>query len=136
MDVDGALELLRTHHRAVLHTFRADGSPQMSPIVCALEEGGTIGVSTRETAMKVHNLRRDPRASLCVLGDGFFGEWCQVDGTAEIVALPDAMDPLIEMYRTIAGEHPDWADFRAAMVRERRVVVRVTPERAGPNRSG
>ncbi len=86
--------------------------------------------------MKVKNLRRDPCASLCVINDGFFGEWCQVEGPAEIVSLPEAMDLLVDYYRRLSGEHPDWDDYRAAMERERRVIVRVTIERAGPTVSG
>ncbi len=93
-------------------------------------------ISTRETALKTKNLRRRPRASLCVFTDGFFGEWVQVDGDAEIISLPDAMDLLIDYYRRISGEHPDWDDYRAAMVRDQRVIVRVSITRAGPDVSG
>jgi PPOX class probable F420-dependent enzyme len=93
-------------------------------------------VSSRETAVKTKNLRRDGHASLCVMNDGFYGPWVQVDGTAEVVSLPEAMDGLVEYYRQVAGEHPDWDDYRAAMQREKRVLLRITPERAGPNVSG
>jgi PPOX class probable F420-dependent enzyme len=86
--------------------------------------------------MKTKNLKRDPRASLCVISDGFFGEWVQVDGTATVVSLPDALDGLVDYYRRIAGEHPDWDDYRNAMQREQRVLVRVGLERAGPTKSG
>jgi PPOX class probable F420-dependent enzyme len=86
--------------------------------------------------MKTRNLRRDPRAALCVLNDGWFGDWIQVSGNAEVIALPDAMDLLVETYRSIAGEHPDWDDYRAAMVRDQRVIVRVTIAAAGPDRRG
>jgi len=108
----------------------------MSPVAHAVDEEGRVLISSREPAYKVRNLRRDPQASLCAIGDGFFGEWIQVDGTAEILALPEAMDLLVHAYRQIAGEHPDWDDFRAAMVRDRRVIIRISIERAGPDRSG
>jgi PPOX class probable F420-dependent enzyme len=93
-------------------------------------------MSTRETAYKTRNMRRDPRVSLCIFVDKFFGDWIQIDGAAEIISLPDALEPLVAYYRTIVGEHPDWEDYRAAMVREQRVLVRITIERAGPNRRG
>ena len=136
MDVDEARAFLADNHRAVLATRRGDGRPQLSPIATALDDEGRVLISSRETAIKVKNLRRDPHASLCVLNDGFFGEWCQVEGPAEIVSLPEAMELLVDYYRRISGEHPDWDDYRAAMERDRRVIVRVTIERAGPTVSG
>jgi PPOX class probable F420-dependent enzyme len=136
MDIDEARSFVRDHHRAVMTTRRANGDPQLSPVVCSVDADGRVAVSTRETAMKVKNLRRHPRVSLCVLNDGFFGDWIQVDGTATIVSLPEAMELLVEYYRSLAGEHPDWDDYRAAMERERRVLVRIDVERAGPDRSG
>ena len=136
MDLDEARAFLRDHHRAVLVTLRADGRPQASPVLAAVDADGKAAISSRETAMKTRNARRDPRVSLCVLSDGFFGSWIQVDGRAEIVSLPDAMEPLVDLYRRTAGEHPDWDDYRAAMERERRVVLRIDIERAGPDRSG
>ena len=93
-------------------------------------------VSTRETAIKAKNLARDPRATLCVLNDRFFGEWIAIDGTAEIVHLPEAMEVLIDYYRRVAGEHPDWDDYREAMQRDQRVILRITITRAGPDTSG
>jgi PPOX class probable F420-dependent enzyme len=93
-------------------------------------------ISSRETAYKVRNLRRDPRASLCALSDAFVGEWIQVDGTAEIISLPAAMDLLVDYYRRLSGEHPDWDDYRAAMQRDARVIIRLPLERAGPDRAG
>jgi PPOX class probable F420-dependent enzyme len=136
MDPDLARAFVSKHHRAVLATSRADGRPQLSPVTCALDSSGRVVISTRETAVKTKNLRRDPVASLCVFTDGFFGEWVQVEGTAEIVSLPDAMELLVEYYRTVSGEHPDWDDYRAAMRRDQRVIVRIDITRAGPNVSG
>ena len=136
MDLGQAADFLRAHHRAVLATSRADGRPQLSPVLCVADDEGRILISTRETALKTRNLRRDPYASLCAFTDGFFGEWVQVEGDAEIISLPDAMDLLVDYYRRVAGEHSDWADYRAAMTRDRRVIVRITPTRAGPNVSG
>ena len=136
MDVDEARAFVRQHHNAVLSTRRKDGTPQLSPVAVGLDDAGRLVVSTRETAVKVTNLRRDPAASLCVLSDGFYGSWIQVDGTAEIVSLPGAMPLLVDYYRSLRGEHPDWDDYRAAMQRERRVIVRITIESAGPTRAG
>ena len=136
MDADTAREFLRTHHHAVLATYRADGSLQMSPITADVDPDGMVVVSTRETALKTKNLRRDPRASLCVLSDGFYGDWMLVDGRATVVSLPEAMAGLVEYYRRVAGEHPDWDDYRQAMERDQRVIVRIALERAGPEKHG
>jgi PPOX class probable F420-dependent enzyme len=136
MTADEAREFIAAHHRAVLATQRADGRPQLSPVLCALDDEGRVIISTRETAVKTKNLRRHPYASLCVLSDSFFGDWVQVEGAADVISLPDAMDLLVDYYRRTAGEHPDWADYRAAMVRDRRVIVRISIERAGPDVSG
>ena len=136
MDVGRAADFLRAHHRAVLATSRSDGRPQLSPVTCTVDDENRVLISTRETALKTRNLRRRPRASLCVFTDNFFGEWVQVEGDVEIIPLPDAMDLLVEYYRSISGEHPDWDDYRAAMVRDQRVIVRITITRAGPDTSG
>ena len=136
MKLDDALDFVREHHDAIMLTQRRDGSPQMSPIACNVDADRKIVVSTRETALKTTNLRRDRRVSLCVITHGFYGDWIQVDGTATVIHLPEAMELLVDYYRRASGEHPDWDDYRAAMVREQRVIVRITPERAGPDRSG
>jgi PPOX class probable F420-dependent enzyme len=136
VDIKSAAEFLRVHHRAVLATVRADGRPQLSPVVAAADDQGRILISTRETAIKARNLARDPHASLCVVSDSFFGEWIQAEGTAELVHLPEALDLLEHYYRLISGEHPDWEDYRAVMRRERRLVIRITLSRAGPDKSG
>jgi len=108
----------------------------MSPVVVAVDDDGRVLVSTRETAIKAKNLARDPQASLCVISDGFFGEWVQADGQAELIHLPEALPLLEDYYRRISGEHPDWEDYRAAMRRERRLIVRITIDRAGPDVTG
>jgi PPOX class probable F420-dependent enzyme len=136
VDPERAREFLRAHHRAVLATSRADGRPQLSPVAAAVDAEGRVLISTRETAIKTKNLARDPHASLCVLNDRFFGEWVSIEGTTEIIHLPDAMDLLTDYYRRVAGEHPDWDDYRDAMRRDRRVILRITITRAGPDKSG
>lgn len=136
MDLDEARDFLREHHRAVLHTYRRDGSPQLSPVVVTVDDLGHAIVSTRETSIKVTNLERDPRASLCVFPDAFFGPWMRIDGTAEIVHLPEALEPLVDYYRRVAGEHDDWDTYRQAMRDERRVLLRITLTNAGPDVAG
>ncbi len=136
MDRDDARAFLAEHHRGVLATRRADGEVQMSPVLCALDAKGRVVVSTRETARKTHHVRRDPRVALCVLPDGFFGRWIQVEGRAEVVEQPEATEGLVDYYRRVSGEHPDWAAYRQAMVEERRVLLAVTLVRAGPDLEG
>lgn len=136
MDLDQARNFLGEHHRAVLVTRRSDDRLQTSPVITTVDDEGRALISSRETAYKVKNLRRDPRATLCGFTDNFFGDWVQVEGTAEIVSLPEAMDLLIDYYRRISGEHPNWAEYREAMTQEQRVMVRIAIDDAGPDRSG
>ena len=136
MDLATAQQFLTTHQRAVLSTRRRDGRPQLSPVTVGVDAAGRAIVSSRDTAYKTRNLRRDPHASLCVFDDDFFGPWVQVDGTAEVLSLPDAMELLVDYYRRVAGEHPNWADYRRAMERERRVLLRISIDSAGPDRKG
>jgi PPOX class probable F420-dependent enzyme len=136
MQLERAREFMRVNHRAVLATGRSDGHPQLSPVTVGVSADGRVLISTRETAMKTKNLERDPYASVCVMNDGFFGDWVQAEGTAEIIKLPEAMDLLVDYYRRVSGEHPDWDDYRQAMRRDRRVIVAITLTRAGPDRSG
>ena len=136
MDLDKARAFLKANHRSVLATRRRDGAPQMSPVVHAVDDDGRICISSRETAIKAANIRRDPRVSLLAINDQFFGEWVQIDGTATIVSLPEAMDVLVFYYRQVSGEHPDWDDYRAAMVRDQRVLIKLSLTRAGPDVSG
>ncbi|HVV24024.1 MAG TPA: PPOX class F420-dependent oxidoreductase [Pseudonocardiaceae bacterium] len=126
---------LRDRDRAILTTLRADGRPQMSPVTYGVDGEGRIAVATYPQRAKVRNLRRDPRASLCVLSDDW-DPWVQVDGTAEVIDLPDAVEPLVEYFRSISGEHPDWDEYREAMRRQGKSLVRVTIERWGPLATG
>jgi PPOX class probable F420-dependent enzyme len=136
MDIPAAQAFLRDSHHGVLSTSRADGRPQLSPVTATVDGEGRVIISTRETAMKVRNLRRDPQVSLAAFTDQFYGDWVQVEGTAEVVALPEALELLVDYYRRASGEHPDWDEYRAAMVEQKRVIVRFAIERAGPNVSG
>ena len=136
MSPEQAQQFLRDHHRAVLATLRSDGRPQMSPVTCALDDEGRVLISTRETAVKTRNLRRNPFASVCAFTDAFYGPWVQAEGMAELISLPDAMELLVEYYRLVSGEHPDWDDYRAAMEREKRVLLRISVSKAGPDVSG
>ena len=136
MTPDDARAFFRTNHRAVIATRRADGGVQMSPVAAVCDEDGSIVVSSRETAIKVRNVRRDPRAWVCGLNDGFFGQWIQAEGPASVESLPNAMDALVRYYRLGFGEHSDWDDYRGAMVRDKRVIIRVAIDRAGPTVMG
>ena len=135
MDLDAAVAFMRENHRAVLSTFRKDGRPQMSPVAVGLDDDQRPVISTREPAYKVKNIRRDPRVSVCVMADGS-RDWIQIDGTASLLHLPEAMDLLVTYYRSVAGEHPDWDDYRRAMVEDQRMIIRIDVERAGPDRQG
>jgi len=118
MDLEKAREFIRANHRAVMLTWHADGRPQMSPVLVGCDAEGHLVISSRETAVKTRNLRRNPQVFLTVMTDAFFGPWIQVEGAAEVISLPEAMDHLIAYYRGISGEHPDWDDYRAAIERE------------------
>jgi PPOX class probable F420-dependent enzyme len=125
-----AVEFVNENIRAVLATRRSNGDPQLSPITISVDGEARVVFSTTEDRTKTKNLRRDPRASLSVLKEAFFGGSIQIDGGAEIVSLPEAMELLVDYYRSIRGEHPDWDDYRAAMQREGRCLVRIDIERA------
>jgi PPOX class probable F420-dependent enzyme len=129
------LQFLRTRHHAVLLTRRRSGAPQMSPVTCGVDAEGRVVVSTYPERAKAVNARRDPAVSLCVLSDEW-DPWVQVDGTAEVLDLPDSVEPLVEYYRSIAGEHPDWDEYRRAMVDQGKSLIRVTIESWGPIASG
>jgi PPOX class probable F420-dependent enzyme len=130
------LAFLRPRHHALLVTHRRDGAPQLSPVSAGIDPEGRVVVSTYPQRAKTRNARRDPRVSLCFLSDDWDGAWVQVDGTAEVLDLPEALEPLVDYYRSIAGEHPDWDDYRAAMVRQGKSLLRVSIERWGPVATG
>ncbi|MGP3924598.1 PPOX class F420-dependent oxidoreductase [Streptomyces sp. 8N616] len=136
VDLEGLLEFVRPRHRAILLTTRADGRPQGSPLTCGIDDSGRLVVSTYPERAKSRNARRDPRASLIVLSDEWNGPWVQIDGTAEVIDPPESVEPLVEYYRNIAGEHPDWDEYRAAMIRQGKSLIRITPERWGPIATG
>ena len=135
-DREQLLEFLRPRHHAILMTTRRDGRPQSSPNTCGVDAEGRIVISTYPERAKVHNIRRDPRVSVCVLSPEFNGPWVQVDGTAEVLDLPAALEPLVEYFRVISGEHPDWDEYQQAMRDQGKSLIRVTIESWGPIATG
>jgi PPOX class probable F420-dependent enzyme len=130
------IEFLRPRHHTILVTRRSDGSPQLSPVTCGVDSDGRVVISTYPQRAKVRNARRDPEVSLCVLSDDWDGPWVQVDGTAEVFDMPEAVEPLVEYFRCISGEHPDWDEYRDAMRKQNKSLIRVTPTRWGPLATG
>jgi PPOX class probable F420-dependent enzyme len=130
------LDFLRPRHHGLLLTRRADGEPQLSPVACGVDAEGRIVVSSYPERAKSRNARRDPRVSICVLSDDFNGPYVQVDGRAEVLDLPAALEPLVEYFRVIAGEHPDWDEYREAMRRQGKCLIRIDVERWGPVATG
>ena len=130
------LAFLRPRHHALLMTRRKEGAAQLSPVSAGVDAEGRVVVATYPQRAKARNARRDPAVSLCFVSDDWDGPWVQVDGTAEVLDLPDALDAFVDYYRGIAGEHPDWDEYRAAMVRQGKVLLRVTIERWGPVATG
>jgi PPOX class probable F420-dependent enzyme len=130
------LDFVRPRHQMILITRRRDGAPQASPVTAGVDEEGRIVVSSYPERAKIANLRRSPECSVLVLSDDFGGAWVQVDGTAEVLDLPDALEPLVDYYRAISGEHPDWAEYRAAMTAQGKSLVRITLTRWGPIATG
>ena len=136
VDRDELLEFLRPRHHVILSTTRADGTPQSSPVSAGIDDAGRLVVATYPSRAKVANVRRRPAVSACVLSDEWNGAWVQIDGSAEVLDLPDALEPLVEYYRSISGEHPDWDEYRTAMRQQGKVLVRMTIERWGPIATG
>ncbi|MBO9569372.1 MULTISPECIES: PPOX class F420-dependent oxidoreductase [Cellulomonas] len=136
VDLTTLLDFVRPRHRMLLVTTRADGRPQVSPVSGGVDDAGRLVVSTYPGRAKTRNAERDPRVSVCVLSDEWDGPWVQVDGSAEVLHMPEAEDALVDYYRCIAGEHPDWDEYRAAMRLQGKSLLRITPERWGPLATG
>ncbi|MCI4064549.1 PPOX class F420-dependent oxidoreductase [Micromonospora sp. R77] len=136
VDRAALIDFLRPRHKVILITTRSDGRPQSSPVSCGVDAEGRLVISTYPERAKVTNIRRDPRVSACVLSDDWNGPWVQVDGTAEVLDLPEALEPLVDYFRSISGEHPDWDEYRAAMVQQGKSLIRVTVDAWGPIATG
>jgi PPOX class probable F420-dependent enzyme len=136
VDLPTLLDFVRPRHQMVLTTFRSDGSLQSSPVTAGVDDAGRIVIASYPQRAKAANIRRDPRASVTVLSDEFNGPYVQVDGAAEVIDLPDAVEPLVDYFRAIAGEHSDWDEYRQAMVDQGKCLIRVTPVRWGPVATG
>ena len=137
VEIDHAKQFLTKHHWGILATRRKNGQLQMSPVTVGLDSEGRAVISSRETAYKVNNLWRDPRAALCAITSSFHGEgWVQVNGSAKIISLPDALDTLMYLHRQAYGEHKSWPEFQERMVREKRVIIRIDIESVGPKVRG
>jgi PPOX class probable F420-dependent enzyme len=134
---DELLDFIRTRHQGIVITTRLDGRPQASPVTCGVDGQGRIVIATYPDRAKARNARRDPsRVSIMILSDDFGGPWVQVDGTAEVLDVPEAVEPLVEYFRSISGEHPDWAEYRQAMVEQDKSLLRITPVSWGPVATG
>lgn len=136
VDREQLLEFVRTRHKGTLVTTRRDGRPQMSPVACGVDEQGRVVVSTYPERVKAVNARRDPRVSILIHSEDWDDPYVQVDGTAEVLDLPEALEPLVDYFRCIAGEHPDWDEYRAAMREQDKSLIRITIERWGPVATG
>ena len=136
VDREALLDFVRPRHHLVLITTRQDGRPQASPVTGGVDEQGRIVVSTYPERAKTHNARRDPRVSVVVLSDDFGGAWVQVDGDCEVIDCPESVEPLVDYFRAVAGEHPDWDEYRQAMVAQGKSLLRITPTRWSPVATG
>ena len=133
---DELVEFVRPRHKGTLVTRRRDGTPQMSPVTCGVDSEGRIVVSTYPQRAKANNARRDGQVSILVHSDTWDGPYVQVDGTAEVLDMPEAVEPLVEYFRGISGEHPDWEEYRDAMRQQNKSLIRITVERWGPVATG
>ena len=136
VDLDGLLEFVRPRHQMVLITRRSDGGPQASPVTGGVDDSGRIVISTYRDRAKTVNARRRPAVSVLVLSDDFGGAWVQLDGECEVLDVPESVEPLVQYFRNISGEHPDWDEYRQAMVDQDKSILRITPTRWGPVATG
>jgi PPOX class probable F420-dependent enzyme len=136
VDLEGLLEFVRPRHHMLLITTRADGMPQASPVSGGVDEQGRIVISSYPERAKSTNVERNPQTSVVVLSDEWNGAWVQVDGEGEVIKLPDAVEPLVDYYRSISGEHPDWDEYREAMRAQGKCLIRITPTRWSPLATG
>ena len=136
VDLDGLLDFVRPRHQMVVITQRSDGRPQASPVTGGVDEGGRLVISTYPERAKTVNARRSPQVSVLVLSDDFGGAWVQVDGECEVIDAPDSVEPLVEYFRCISGEHPDWDVYRQAMLDQGKSILRITPTRWSPVATG
>ena len=134
--LEGLLDFVRPRHHWVMTTMRRDGRPQISPVTGGVGPDGRLLVSTYPSRDKVHNLRRDPKTTICVLSEHFGGAWVQVDGRADITGVPEAVDGMVEYFRAVSGEHPNWDEYRAAMIRQGKCLLSIEIERWGPIATG
>jgi len=135
-DRGALLAFLRERSKAVLMTTRSDGRPQSSPVSCGVDDAGRLVISTYPERVKARNVRRDPQVSVCMLSDDWNGPYVHLDGTAEVLDLPEALEPLVEYFRSLSGEHPDWDEYREAMQRQGKSLIRITIDRWGPIATG
>jgi PPOX class probable F420-dependent enzyme len=136
VDLEGLLDFVRPRHQMVVITQRSDGRPQASPVTGGVDESGRIVVSTYPERAKTANARRTPEVSVLVLSDDFGGAWVQVDGDCEVIDPPESVEPLVEYFRCISGEHPDWDEYRRAMLDQGKSLLRITPTRWSPIATG
>ena len=136
VDLAELIEFLRPRHHVILLTPRSDGGWQGSPVTAGVDAEGRIVISTYPERAKAHNVARHGRAAVLALSEDFNGPWVQVEGPAELLTLPAALEPLVEYFRSISGEHPDWDDYRAAMTTQGKALIRITPQRWGPIATG
>lgn len=136
VDLAELLEFVRPRHRFLLATTRRNGRPHLSPVSGGVDGEGRLVISSYPGRAKAVNAERDTRVSVCVLSDDWNGPWVQVDGDAEVLHMPEAENALVDYFRCIAGEHPNWDDYRSAMRLQNKSLIRVTPTRWGPIATG